>query len=121
MIHRSGGTLQCDDEGQPTEIDFLANRASIDQAAWQAAMRCTTLSRLRIRAGGIAPHDLARLGQFEHLQLLHLEDAQVSDALVRQWMPAFSRMQHLSLRNTPLLTEEGVAELAQLPQLRSWR
>jgi hypothetical protein len=34
-------------------------------------------------------------------------------------MPALSRIQHLSLRNTPQLTDDGVSEFARLPQLRS--
>jgi hypothetical protein len=101
------------------EIDFLASRASTDLAAWQAVLRCANLSRLRIRAGGIRARDLARLRQLEYLELLHVEDAEINDAIVRQWVPSLSHLQLLLLRNTPQLSDEGVAELARLPQLRN--
>lgn len=116
-VQRSGGTLRGDAQGQPLEIDFLASRASVDPAAWQAILRCPALEVLRVRAAQIPASDLAGVCRLTDLRQLHLHDAAVSDALIKDLASSARQLAQLSLRNTPELTDRGVAELAALPEL----
>ena len=116
-IERSGGTLLCDGKGQPVEIDFLDSRGSAAPEAWQAVLDCPALEVLRIRAGQMAPQDLLGLCTLAQLRQLHLQDAAIDDALVEQLVQHLHHLQQICLRNTPLLTDQGVAKLATLPSL----
>jgi hypothetical protein len=116
-IERVGGNLICNGENQPVEIDFLASRASVDPEVWQMVLSCPTLEVLRIRAGQISPQDLRGLLALSQLRQLHLQDAAISDALIADLVQRLPQLQHISLRNTPEITDQGVSRLATLPKL----
>ncbi len=96
---------------------FWRRAASVDPAAWQAILRCPTLEILRVRAGQIPAQDLAGVCRLVHLRQLRLHDAAVSDSLLKDLVSSARKLEQLSLRNTPELTDQGVAEVAALTQL----
>jgi Leucine-rich repeat (LRR) protein len=116
-VEQCGGTVRLDDRGQPIAIDLAVGRCSTDVAAFEAAIGCTQLQSFRARAGQIATDDLRKLATLSALEELFLQDAALNDDVLGELVQGLSGLRRLTLRNTPQVTDVGIATLAELVQL----
>ncbi|EMI57765.1 leucine-rich repeat domain-containing protein [Rhodopirellula sallentina] len=114
-VEACGGTLQLDDRGQPTLIDLAVDRGSADEAGLRAALECTNLKTLRIRAAGAPAGLLAEIGKLTQLEELYLQNVSVDNSLLAQTVGRLPHLRQLTLRNTPGL--DDITPIATRPKL----
>ncbi|TWT83615.1 Leucine Rich repeats (2 copies) [Planctomycetes bacterium CA13] len=112
-IESSAGKLTCDADGVPVEIDLAVGRGSASAEAFHAALECRGVKKLRIRAGGIPVDSLARLGEMKSLTDLTLNDAKLDDELLLKFAVELPQLRRLTIRNSPSLTDSGIASAIQ--------
>jgi len=116
-IEGCGGMLQYDTQGQPTAIDLAVERGSTNQAAYEAAVSCPSLKSLRVRAAVLSADDFSKIATLTSLEELMLEDAAITDGVLKQIADALPELQRFRLRNAPQITDRGIADLATSSRL----
>ncbi|MHC4403269.1 MAG: leucine-rich repeat domain-containing protein [Planctomycetota bacterium] len=116
-IERCGGALACDADGEPVEIDLAVGRGSADEAAFEAALACPALERLRVRAGRLSADALWKIAALTSLEELALFDAPIDDDCLGKLAHGLPALRRLALRNTFHVTDRGISALAPLAQL----
>lgn len=114
-IEQCGGVLQLDDAGQPVAVDLAAERGSADEAGLRAALACTGLKSLRVRAAGLSKEQLAGIGSLTSLEELFLQDVPIGDAYLRDTVATLASLRRLTLRNTSGVT--SLSTIVSLPKL----
>ncbi len=116
-VERCGGTVRCDADGQPVAIDLAVERGSADAAALEAAVACPELKILRARTGQATTEELAKIQSLAKLEELMLHDAAVDDDFLVGIAARLRNLKRLTLRNTPHVTDRGIAAVSTLPHL----
>jgi Leucine-rich repeat (LRR) protein len=116
-VERCAGTLRRDAGGQPVEIDLAVGRGSADAAAMAAAVACPELRILRARAGQVEADELGEIRSLVKLEELMLHDAAIDDQFLNAIAEDVQGLKRLTLRNTPNITDRGIASLSKLPHL----
>ncbi|WP_168566115.1 DUF6807 family protein [Crateriforma spongiae] len=117
-IEDCGGHLELDDQGRPIKVDLAADRGSADQAGFDAAIQCKTLTSLRLRAPGLSEADLAKIRSLSSLQELSLQDVRIDDDFVADVIAKLADLRRLTLRNTPGVSKlQAIASLPNLTHL----
>lgn len=110
-IEASAGTLELDDAGQPIAIDLAVARGSANQAAFDAALQCENLTKLRLAGGQISAEDVTKIACFTQMEDLYLQDAAIDDATLEAVFQAMPNLSKVGLRNLPNVTDRAINAL----------
>ncbi len=115
-VDACGGVVQLDGAGRPVLADFVSPRAPASVEAFDQVVATPTLKVLRLIGSQVPEERLGRLTQLSRLTELVLQDAPVTDHLLAQLADRLP-LTRLTLRNAPLVTDDGLTSLAKLKTL----